>query len=56
MADDAVDPCLGAALLEALDCLRVVVRRAPGARALREDLEGLATDRLDAVDGGVDPA
>jgi hypothetical protein len=56
VADDALDPCLGAALLEALEVRRVVVRRAPGARALREDLEGLAADRLDALDGRVDPA
>ena len=56
VADDALDSRLGAPLLEALEVRRVVVRRAPGARALREDLEGLAADRLGAVDGGVDPA
>ena len=56
VTNDSLNARLGAALLEALEVRRIVVRRAPGARALREDLEGLAADRLDAVDGRVDPA
>jgi hypothetical protein len=49
VANDALDSRLGTVLLEALEVRRIVVRRAPGARALREDLEGLAADRLGAV-------
>ena len=56
MAEDAVDPGLRAPLLEALERRGVVVRRPPRARALREDLDRVAADRLDAIDGRVDAA
>ena len=56
MADDAADAGLCAPLAEALDRLRLVRRRPPHARALREHLHAVAADRLDPVDRGVDPA
>jgi hypothetical protein len=56
MADHAFDRGLGAALLEPLEVRRVVVRRPPGPRALREDLNRVGAHRLGAVDGGMDPA
>jgi hypothetical protein len=56
VADDGVDPRLGAALLEALEALRLVVRRPPRARTLRKDLDGVAAEALGAVDRRVDPA
>ena len=56
VADDRPDPRLGPRLLEALDVLRRVVGRPPGARALREDLDrlGPAVDR--PLDGGMNPS
>src|SRR4051812_35301879 len=56
VAEDSADPRFGSPLLEALEVGRVVVRRAPRARALREDLDAVAADRLDPVDRGMDPA
>ena len=56
VADDAADPCLGAAFLEALEVRWVVIRRPPGAWALGEDLDTVPADRLDPVDRGVDAA
>ena len=56
VADDAADPGLGAPLLETFEVGRIVVGRPPGARALREDLDGVAAHRLDPVDRGVDAA
>ena len=56
VADDAADPGLGAALLEALEVRWVVVRRPPGARALREDLTQSPPIASIAVDRGVDAA
>ena len=56
VADHAADPRLGSPLLEALEVRRVVVRRAPRARALGEHLDRLAADRLGPVDRRVDPA
>jgi glutamyl/glutaminyl-tRNA synthetase len=56
VADDGTDAGLGAARFEALEVVGVVVRRPPRAGALREDLDGLAPDALDAVDRRVDPA
>ena len=56
MAGDTADAGLGAALLESLEVGRIVVRRAPGARALRKDLDRLAAHLLDPVDRGVDAA
>ena len=49
-------PGLGAPRLEALDRLRLVVRRPPHPRALREHLHAVAADRLDPVDRRVDAA
>ena len=56
VAEDAVQPDLRAPLAEAVERRRVVIRRPPCARALREHLERLGADRLCAVDGGVDAA
>ena len=56
VADDAADARFGATLAELRDCLRLVLGRPPHPRALREHLHAVAADRLDAVDGGVDPA
>src|SRR5256886_4064012 len=56
VADDAPDSGFGAAFLEALEVGRVVVRRSPGARALREDLDAVAAHLLDPVDRRVDAA
>ena len=56
VAEHAVDAGLGAPLAEALEVRRVVIRRPPRARALREDLDRLGADRLGAVDRGVDAA
>ena len=54
MTDDAADARLGPACAEPLDRLRLVVRRPPHARALREHLHAVAADRLDPVDRRVD--
>ena len=56
MADDRADrdPGLGARLLEALDVLGRMVGRPPGARALREDLDGLGAELDRPTDRGVD--
>jgi glutamyl/glutaminyl-tRNA synthetase len=54
MAENPVDTGLLAPLLEALERRRVVVRGPPRARALRENLHGVAADRFDAVDRRVD--
>ena len=56
VADDAADPGLGAPRLEPLDRLGLVRGRLPHPRALREDLDAVAADRLDPVDRRVDPA
>src|SRR5207248_8566713 len=56
VADDGADPGLGAALLEPLEALRLVIRRPPGAGALREDLDGVAAEVLGTVDRRVDTA
>src|SRR5262249_20305537 len=50
------DAELGAAFLEAVEVGRVVVRRAPHARALREELHGVGADRLRAVERRVNTA
>ena len=56
MAEHASDPGLRAPLLEALEVLRRMVRRPPGARALREHLHRVGADRLGPVDRRMDPA
>ena len=56
VADDGADTGLNAPRLEALEVFGWVVRGPPSARALREDLDGVAPDALDAVDRRVDPA
>ena len=56
VAEDAADPGLGALLAEAVEARRVVVRRPPRARALREDLHRVGADLDRAVDRLVDPA
>ena len=56
MTEDVPDPRLDAPSAEAFDALGLVVRRAPHSGALREDLGGVASDRLGPVDRGVDPA
>ncbi len=56
MADDTADAGLEAALAEGRDRLRFVIGRPPHARTLREHLDAIAADRLDAIDGGVNPA
>ena len=56
MADDAADAGLAAPLAEPGDRLRLVRGRPPHARALGEHLDAVAADRLDAIDGGVNPA
>ena len=50
MAGHGLDARLPAPLAEARDLLRRVRRRPPHARALREDLDGVAADLLDPVD------
>ena len=55
VADDRSDLLLLAPLAEELDVLLGMVRRAPGARALREDLDGLAPALDGPVDRRVDP-
>jgi len=55
VADDRPDPLLGPPLAEAREILRRMVRRPPGARALREDLHGLGAALDGAVDRRVDP-
>ncbi len=56
MAEHAAHPGRGPLLPEPLEARRVVVRRPPGARALREDLNRVGVDRDSAVDRPVDPA
>jgi hypothetical protein len=56
VAEDAPHSGLGAPLAETVEGRRVVVRRPPHARALREELEGVGADRDRAVNGGVDAA
>src|SRR5919198_345802 len=56
VADHGADSGLGAALLEALEALRLVVRRPPGAGALREDLHRVAAEVLGPVDRRVNAA
>ena len=55
MAEGVADPSLPPALAEALEARRVVRGGTPHARALREELHGVAADRLDPVDRRVDP-
>ena len=45
MAEDAAHARLGAPLAEAVEGRRVVVRRPPHPRALREELQGVGADR-----------
>ncbi len=56
VTEDVLDSGLDTALAEPLEVRRIVVRRAPHPRALREDLHRVPADRLDAVDRRVDPA
>ena len=56
VAEDGADPGAGPPLSEAREILVGMVRRPPGAGALREDLQSVAADRLDSVDRRVDPA
>src|SRR5579859_4161909 len=56
MAEDAADARFGTALAELLERRRIVIRRPPHPRALREDLNRVGTDGDRAVDCGVDAA
>ena len=56
VTDDAADRVLGSLRPERVDRLRLVIRRPPHARALREHLHAVAAHRRDPVDRCVDAA